>query len=83
MKDYYKILGVNKNASDKEIKKAYRELSKKYHPDVNPQGETKFKEVTEAYEILSDENKRKDYDNPNPFSRFGGAQDADLRDIFK
>ncbi len=82
MKDYYKILGVNKNASDKEIKKAYRELSKKYHPDVNPQGETKFKEVTEAYEVLSDENKRKEYDNPNPFARFGGGPDADLRDIF-
>jgi len=67
MKNYYQILGVNKDASQSEIKKAYRKLSKQYHPDVNPQGEDKFKEIVEAYDILGDEGKRKQYDNPNPF----------------
>lgn len=71
MKDYYKILGVNKNSSKDDIKKAYRKLSKKYHPDVNPQGEKTFKDITEAYETLSNDNKRKEYDNPNPFGNFG------------
>ena len=55
-KDYYEVLGINKNADDKAIKKAYRKLAKKYHPDINPgdaNAEAKFKEVTEAYEILS------------------------------
>ena len=53
-KDYYEVLGINKNADDKAIKKAYRKLAKKYHPDINPgdaNAEAKFKEVTEAYEI--------------------------------
>ena len=64
-KDYYEVLGINKNADDKTIKKAYRKLAKKYHPDINPgdtNAEEKFKEVTEAYEILSDPEKRKLYD---------------------
>lgn len=73
MKDYYKILGVNKKSTKDEIKKAYRKLSKKYHPDVNPEGDEKFKEISEAYEILSDDNKRKNYDNPNPFTNMGGG----------
>ena len=63
--DYYEVLGINKNADDKAIKKAYRKLAKKYHPDINPgdaKAEEKFKEVTEAYEILSDPEKRKLYD---------------------
>jgi curved DNA-binding protein len=64
-KDYYKTLGVNKNAAKDEIKKAYRKLARKYHPDVNPGDKTaedKFKEINEAYEVLSDSDKRQKYD---------------------
>ncbi len=63
-KDFYDVLGVSKDASQDEIKKAYRRLSKKYHPDLNdaPDAEDKFKEVAEAYETLSDESKRSQYD---------------------
>ena len=68
-RDYYEVLGVNKGASNDEIKKAYRQLARKYHPDVSQEAEaeTKFKEINEAYEILSDEQKRGMYD------RFGHA----------
>ncbi len=64
-KDYYKILGVSRNADEKEIKKAYRRLARQYHPDVNPgdkKAEAQFKEINEAYEVLSDPEKRKKYD---------------------
>jgi len=62
-KDYYKILGVTRDASEKEIKSAYRKLAREYHPDVNPTAEEKFKEINEAYEVLSDTEKRGRYDN--------------------
>jgi curved DNA-binding protein len=64
-KDYYKILGVDRNASEKEIKKAYRRLARKYHPDVNPDdkdAEERFKEINEAHEVLADPEKRQKYD---------------------
>ncbi len=64
-RDYYKILGVPRNASDKEIKRAYRDLARRYHPDLNPgdkRAENRFKEINEAYEVLSDTKKRTRYD---------------------
>ncbi len=75
-KDYYKILGVSKSASAEDIKKAFRRLARKYHPDVNPgdkKSEEKFKEINEAYEVLSDADKRRKYDmlGPNWQEQFG------------
>ena len=68
--DYYKILGIIESSSEEEIKKAYRKLAKKYHPDRNPnnkEAEEMFRKVSEAYEVLGDEKKRKDYDNKRKF----------------
>lgn len=64
-KDYYKILGVDKGASEKEIKQTYRKLARQFHPDINPgkEAEAKFKEINEAYEVLGDKEKRAKYDN--------------------
>ena len=78
-KDYYSILGVDKGASDDEIKSAYRRLAKKYHPDLNktPEAAAKFKEINEAYQVLGDPQKKANYDQfgsaeGNPFGAGGG-----------
>jgi len=100
-RDYYDVLGISKGADKKELKKAYRNLAKKYHPDRNKEegAETKFKEVQEAYEVLSDEQKRKAYDQYghagtqgfggggaggfNGFSGFEGFGGGGINDIFE
>lgn len=91
-RDYYEVLGVDKNADDAAIKKAYRVLAKKYHPDMNPgdkEAEAKFKEASEAYAVLSDPEKRKQYDQFGhaAFEGGGGAGGfdfnfSDMGDIF-
>src|SRR3989344_4683453 len=81
MKDYYSILGVAKSATEEDIKKAFRALAHKYHPDKKGGDEQKFKEVSEAYAVLSDKKKRAEYDTygrtfsgggPGPGAGFGG-----------
>lgn len=96
-RDYYEVLGVDKNADDATIKKAYRQLAKKYHPDMNPgdkEAEVKFKEASEAYAVLSDPDKRRQYDQFGHAAFEGGAgggaggfggfdfNGADMGDIF-
>ncbi len=91
-RDYYEVLGVDKNADDATIKKAYRQLAKKYHPDMNPgdaEAEKKFKEASEAYGILSDATKRSQYDQFGHAAfdgaaggGYGGYSSADFTDIF-
>src|SRR4029434_10302880 len=64
-RDYYEVLGIKRDASDKDVRQAYRKLARKYHPDVNPNDKTaeeRFKEVSEAYEVISDKEKRAKYD---------------------
>lgn len=75
--ELYKTLGISKKATDEEIKKAYRKLARKYHPDRNPgdkEAEEKFKEVSAAHDVLSDPQKRKEYDEAGSFAGFGGGQ---------
>ncbi|MBL7158457.1 MAG: J domain-containing protein [Candidatus Omnitrophica bacterium] len=92
-KDYYKTLGVSENASVDDIKKAYRSLALKYHPDRNPearkQAEERFKGISEAYYVLSDEKRRSEYDayrkgyGSMPGENFAGAQGFDFEEILK
>jgi len=90
-KDYYETLGLSKSASDEDIKKAYRNLAKRYHPDANPgdkNAETKFKEVGEAYGVLSDAEKRAAYDQyghaafDQASGGFYNGAGVDINDIF-
>ena len=88
--DYYALLGVSKDASDKEIKKAYRKLAQKYHPDRNPDdavAEDKFKELNEAYDVIGDAETRKEYDKVREMGYFvggpgGGQQYVRVEDLF-
>lgn len=91
-KDYYQLLGVSETASAEEIKKVYRKLAVKYHPDKNPenpkQAEAKFKEISEAYYVLSDEKRRAQYDQIRKFGggmhgNFAGAQGFDFEDLLR
>jgi curved DNA-binding protein CbpA len=89
-KDYYQILGVKRDAGSEDIKKAFRQLALRYHPDQNPgnskESEEKFKEINEAYEVLSDEHKRRHYDHLIGWSGYGQntIRDVDwLREIMQ
>src|SRR5918992_3534044 len=79
-RDYYDVLGVPRTASEREIRQAYRKLARRYHPDLNPndkQAEAKFKEIGQAYEVLSDADKRKQYDRWGPdFEKYEQARKA-------
>src|SRR5271156_5283786 len=80
--DYYKTLGVDQKASDAEIKSAYRKLARKFHPDVNPnnkEAEAKFKQINEAYQVVSDPEKRKKYDELGADWEHGVSQEEMMR----
>ncbi|ELP93431.1 DnaJ family protein, partial [Entamoeba invadens IP1] len=84
--DYYDTLGVSKNANDEDIKRAYKKLAMKYHPDKNPgnkQAEEKFKEVAEAYSVLSDHEKRRTYDLYGKDGLGGVTREYDANDVFQ
>ena len=81
MEDYYNILEVPETATSEEIKKAYRKKSKEFHPDVNPDGENQFKKIAEAYDVLSDPDKKQRYDNQKKFG--GGGDGIDPWDLFR
>lgn len=97
VKDYYKVLGVSESASSDDIRKAYRQLAKKYHPDRNPGAEEKFKEIGEAYDVLKDEKKRSAYDQIRKggfgpggpgmggggYSNFDFGDSAEIQDLFE
>lgn len=83
-KDYYEILGVNENASESDIKRAYRTLAKKYHPDANRNdktAETRFKAISEAYSVLSNAERRKQYDQMRRLGAFGGGNGFDFNEF--
>lgn len=80
MEDYYNVLEVPETANADEIKKAYRKKSKEFHPDVNPDGESQFKKIAEAYDVLSDPDKKQRYDNQK---KFGGSDGIDPWDLFR
>lgn len=84
MKDYYQVLGVNKDAVQEEVKSAFRRLALCYHPDLNPQGqkqaEEKFKEINEAYQVLGNEDKRRQYDYLMAFTQY--KQKFVTQDVF-
>jgi len=84
MKNYYEILGVGEEATQDDIKKSYRKLSKQYHPDVNPEGEEKFKDISEAYDNIGEPKKREEYDirRKNPFSHMGSGG-FDIHSMFE
>ena len=87
-KDYYEVLGVPKDATEEQIRKAYKKLALRWHPDKNPdnrkQAEEKFKEIGEAYSVLSDPKKRNEYDNGGfSFEGFGFDEDFNPMEIFK
>src|SRR5579863_2349547 len=72
-KDYYKVLGVVSTATDKEITRAYRKLAKQFHPDANPGSEDRFKEISAAYDVLGDADKRKEYDEVRRMGPMAGG----------
>ena len=86
-KNYYDILKIKKNASLEEIKKSYKKLARKWHPDKNVNNkeisEKKFKEISEAYNVLSDDTKRKDYDLKSSFDNFSNTTNNSFDNIFK